>query len=497
VANTTLPPIVIPTGGNFPGAPCPDPNPDYFPLNSSAQASLGDGVASGTKIYLGGGLATLSPTSPETVENSIDIPASSTSGPVGMECVDPSGYTTVIPSAISYGVVPVASSSSLLPTSGSPTIDLFGFGILDSAAGSDPAVTIGGNAASVVGTNADLEFGSAASLQGAAVKAPSGASGRSASIAVSNANGSGTLSNAVTYIPSTTIVPASGILQLLFDTHRNLLYAMKAHEVDVLKPGTLQWQTPLQLPSSVTALSFGDMALSPDGTKMVIAAASQNVVVLDPDDPAQAVVVSNPSGFKDGTSGTIAITQSNTALISGPVAALLDLSSLNISPVSAVTEESYLIKASADGSHIYAIVCSLYSATFATQCGGLFEVPWTDLAVSPDGSQFAAIEAPPFAQGDFIAFYDSALHYLNTNVYPDLSPPTDIGVLGAAYSPQGKVLVLALGNSIEFWDTYQGTLRARLMTPEELQVIVYPETWLPVVALDSAGQTIYAVSAPD
>jgi hypothetical protein len=55
--------------------------------------------------------------------------------------------------------------------------------------------------------------------------------------------------------------------------------------------------------------------------------------------------------------------------------------------------------------------------------------------------------------------------------------------------------VLALGNSIEFWDTSHGTLRARLMTPEELQVIVYPETWLPVMALDSAGQTIYAVSA--
>ena len=33
------------------------------------------------------------------------------------------------------------------------------------------------------------------------------------------------------------------------------------------------------------------------------------------------------------------------------------------------------------------------------------------------------------------------------------------------------------------------------MTPEELQVIVYPETWIPVMALDSVGQTIYAVSA--
>jgi hypothetical protein len=491
VANTTLPPIVVPAGGNIPGTSCPSPNPDYFPLNSSVQASLG-GVAAGTTVYLGGYLATLSAGSSGGNEGLIDIPASSISGPVDMECIDPSGYTTAIPSAISYGVQVTASSANLLPAIGTPTIDLYGYGILDATFNSNPTVTVGGSTAQVVSTNSNLYLGS---LQGAVVKMSQGTPGAQASITVTSANGTGTLANAVTYIPSTTIVPASGILQLLFDTHRNLLYAMKAHEVDVLNSATPEWQTPLQLPSSVTALNFGDMALSPDGTKMVIATTSQEVVVLNPDEPAHAAIVPNPSGFKDGTSGTVAITESNTALISGSTAALLDLSSLNIAPESQVTEESYLIKASADGSHIYTILCSLYSSAFATQCGGLLEVSWTDLAVSPDGSQFAAIVAPPYASGDIVVFYDSTLHDSNTNVYPDFSPPTDAGVVGATYSPQGKVLVLALGNSIEFWDTSHGTLRARLMTPEELQVIVYPETWLPVMALDSAGQTIYAVSA--
>jgi WD40 repeat protein len=71
----------------------------------------------------------------------------------------------------------------------------------------------------------------------------------------------------------------------------------------------------------------------------------------------------------------------------------------------------------------------------------------------------------------------------------------DTGVLGAAFSPGGKVLVVALGDSIEFWDAAKGTLRGRLMTPEELHVLVYPEGPVaPVLALDSTGQTIYVLS---
>lgn len=290
-------------------------------------------------------------------------------------------------------------------------------------------------------------------------------------------------------------------MQLLFDTHRNLLYAMKAHEIDVFNPSSLQWQSPLQLPSSPTALSFGYMALSPDGTKMVIATASQQVVVFDPEEPAQAAVVTNPFGLTGGSSVNVAITQSNTALISGTQYALLDLASLSFTPESQVPVSSSLVKASADGSHLYEItsgienVCAIDPSSSVPQCGGLLEVPWTDLAVSADGSQFAAVVTAPGSLGGIVVFYDSTLHDSNTNEYPDLSPPTDGGVIGATYSPKGNVLVLALGNSIEFWNTAQGILVARLMTPEELPAFAYPDTFQPLMALDSAGQTIYAVSA--
>jgi WD40 repeat protein len=98
--------------------------------------------------------------------------------------------------------------------------------------------------------------------------------------------------------------------------------------------------------------------------------------------------------------------------------------------------------------------------------------------------------------GDIAGFFDSSLHYLNTNAYPEFSPPDDTGVLGVMFSPMGKVLVVPLGDSIELWDAAQGTLRARLMTPEKLHVLVYPEGPVaPMLALDATGQAIYAISS--
>jgi len=41
--------------------------------------------------------------------------------------------------------------------------------------------------------------------------------------------------------------------------------------------------------------------------------------------------------------------------------------------------------------------------------------------------------------------------------------------MGATFSPAGKVLLVPLGDSIEFWNAAQGALLGRLMTPEELQ----------------------------
>lgn len=496
VTDTTVPPIPVAAAANFPGPPCPSPTPSFFPLNSSSQVSFAgaQGVASGTEVYLGGYVATV-PSS--GVEYSIDIPASSIAGPAGLECIDPSGYATAVPAAISYGVQVTASSANLLPATGTPTVDLFGYGILDSTFNSNPAVTVGGGAAQVLSTNSNLYPGS---LQDVAIKVPQGTPGAEASISVTNANGTGTLANTVTYLPETTIVPATGLLQLLYDTHRSVLYALKPHEIDVLDPTTLNWETPLQLPNTASSLTFANMALSPDGTKMVLAASDQHLVILDPNNPTQATVYTCAVSAVFQTI-SISITQSNVAVLTGPCGMALDLSTLTVKHGSF---GSSLFRASADGSHIYGAdvvssggtVTSIDGSTLATQSETFGYEFWSDVAVSPDGSHFAVVLAPPYADGDLIAFFDSGLHYSYTNEYPPFSPPTSTGVVGVSYSPQGKVVAVPLGDSVELWDAAQGTLRSRLMTPEELSVLVYPETSAAgKIAFDSTGQYLYAVSA--
>jgi WD40 repeat protein len=287
------------------------------------------------------------------------------------------------------------------------------------------------------------------------------------------------------------------LLQLLYDNHRSLLYALKATEVDVLNPVTLQWQTPIVLPQPATPVSYATMALSPDGSWLVVGSPDSHIAVLDPDQPAEAQLLTS----KLITSlYSLTITEFDKVILSGSEAVELDLSSLKFTTLDSVA--GGIIKSSSDGTHVYGVngaeAYSVDPSTYAVQSIGfdLYTNGFTDIAVLPDGSQFAAIYGPPFEAGDVTAFYNSSAQYINANVYPDFSPPDDTSVIGAAFSPAGKVLVVPLGDSIEFWSTAQGTLVSRLMTPEELQVWAYPEVAVsPLLALDSAGQTIYVVSS--
>ena len=494
---TTEPPIAVAVDGATPGLDCPALELTYFPLDSPSQVMFygAQFISSGAEVYLGGRVATV----PATVEETnVDIPASPVAGPVGMECIDPGGSTSVLPEAISYGVQVAASSANLLPTIGRPTIGLFGYGILDSTFNSRPSITVGGTVAQVLSTNADAGGGD--SLQGAAIQVPQGTPAAAVSITVSSANGTGTLANAVSYLPETTIVPATGLLQLRYDQRRSLLYALKAGEVDVLDPTTLQWKAPLALPGATSSLALTDMELSPDGTKMVLATSDNHLVIVDPDDPGQAIVYGCPSYFSFVVI-SIAITQNNVAIVTGPCNLALDLTNLTVKH-GRFAESLY--RASADGSHVYGVdigssggtVRAVDASTFATQSEGFGDEFWADVAVSPKGDQFAAIFVAPSGTGDILAFFDPELHYSYENVGPLLSPPTATGAIGSLYSPQGKVVAVALGDSVEFWDAGKGTLRARLMTPEELNVLVYPEiSSAGQIAFDSTGQYLYAVSA--
>jgi hypothetical protein len=472
--------------GNFPMPNCSIPA-STLPLNSTAQVQLSTSEAN-VSVYVGGQPAPLL-----SGGTAISIPASSIPGGADIECIGSDGSTAVVSDGVSYGVDPIATSANLLPPVGNPSVFVFGFGFTMGSSG-PPAITVAGQPAAVAASGTD-NFGV---LQFATINVPQGTPGESADIVVSSSLGSGTLTRAATYYPSPTIVGASGLLEVLFDSHRNVLYGLKAGEVDVLNPNTLQWQTTLPLPQSGNATSYDVMALSPDGSRLVIASADGHVVVMNPDQPAQASLLS----LSGNLTGPLAITKFNKVIFAGIQAVELDLATLALTPLSMNTGQ--LIRSSADGSHLYGAdlndssgaVYSIDPSTHTVQTERFGQLFWTDLAVSTDGSQFAAVDAPPFAKGDAVGFFNSALQLLNTNAYPDFSPPDDTGVLGATFSPGGKVLVVALGDSIEFWDSEHGTLRARLMTPERLHVLVYPEGPVaPALALDSTGQTIYAISA--
>ena len=349
---------------------------------------------------------------------------------------------------------------------------------------------------------ANLQQTEAGTFQGEGMQIPNGNPGVNPVITVSSSVGSGSLSSAASYYASPNIVPATGLLQLLYYARRTLLCALKGTEVDVLNPATLQWKSPISFPSAATG-SYDTMALTPDGSKLVIAGftASNNpqAIVLDPDGKSSPAVVTYSEA--SSITGSIVITASNKVIFAGFPAIALDLSSLTFTPLNVNT--GALLRSTPDGTHIYGADLNVSSGSVYSLDPDALTVKqesfafmfWADLAVSPNGSQFAPVDIVPSGAGDLVGFFDSGLHYLNTNIYPEISPPDDAGAIGTTYSPAGDVLVVPLGDSIEFWDAARGTLRARLMTPEELKVIVYPEgAAAPILALDPTGQTVYAIS---
>ena len=495
LVDLTQSPVANPASSTLSGPACPALNVT-LPLNTSEQIQL-NGTMTGVSVYIGGQPAPL-----VDGGTAVSIPASAVAGPVDMECIDSSGDTTVIATGVSYGVTPVGFSATLLPPASTPEGYLFGYGFSSGQSQSNiPSVSFGGQPATNMTPLGDIGIGT---LQGEAFLVPKGSPGEVTSITVSDAVGMGTLASAATYYATPTILPASGILQLTFDAHRNVLYALKANEVDVLNATSLTWESPLMFPTGANGV-YSAMALTPDGSKLVVAGVTgttPQLLVLDPAGVSSGVVLTYGS-YNGSWSGSIATTNQDTVILPGTPTLMADLSTLVFSQA-AVGVSGQVVRSSADGSILYSAdlnssgggVYSFVPSTDAVQAATFGELFWTDLAVSADGSEIAAVNAPPDAAGDTIGFFNSSLQYVNANVYPDFSPADDTGVLGATFSPGGKVVVVALGDSIEFWDAAQGTLRGRLMTPEELHVMAYPEGAVaPMMALDGAGQTIYAVSA--
>jgi hypothetical protein len=471
------------------------PTPSGIPLNQTASVTLtitNYTLPTGTSVTIGGQLAPLQSTNPMVVQ----VPASSVAGPVNLVLTQPDGESLIEPQFFSYGVDVLAATSTLIPPIGSPIIGLFGFGMLNGPS-TAPAVSVGPQNIANVSVIVDPDPNNM--LQELSFHLPSGSLG-SPDIVVTGNNGSGTLAGTLTYIPSAKIIPASGLLQLLYDPHRNLLYALQSTEVQVFNPVTLQWQAPLK-PGANGGMGYVSLAITPDGTQLLaLDAKASALTVFNPDNPSQSITTPLSISLPGFALQSVAATSTGKAFIAGPplefdlatnTYTLLQNDSIAaVSKLVATPGGSYMVGVNELSTAGTIATWDSGNDSFATQ--GFFGIIWTDVAISPDGSFVAALAGNVSEAGVAAAFFDENLHYINATVYPDLAPPDQPFSTGAIFSASGQTLLTPLADSIDFFNTHTATLQGRLLMPESLPV---GDASAGTIALDPNQETIYAISS--
>jgi hypothetical protein len=463
--------------------------PSAAPLNVALPVSFTSiNVPPGISITVGGAPVTIQSFDP--VVKAL-IPPSAGAGPADIIFTFPDGEVFLKPLSFSYGLTLETPTATLVPTTGNPTIGVVGFGFNDPLS-QLPTISIGGQPA----TNIVANPNTSGILQELFFTVPSAGAGP-ADITVSGTKGSAARTSALTYV-STSIVPATGLLQLLYDSHRNLVYALTSTQVDVFNPTTGLFQSPL-VPSTAAGLNYVAMALTPDGSKLLMVdTTNSTLTIFNPDNPTSNTVTALP----DPPSG-VAVTSTGKAFMGSSLGSIeFDLATLTPTFQEGVPSFGPMkFVATPDGTHLVAAmlfntsgtVAAWNSSTDTFVSQGFIDGLWTDIAISNDGSQFAAIAGEGFDPGTFVGFFDEQVHFLNATVYPDLAPPDSLQAEGGIFSPGGTVLLQPVFDAIELFDTKTGKLRARLMTPEPLVKLTFPILSVGV-AVNPTGQTICAIS---
>ncbi len=481
------------------------PEPSSIPLSQSAAITFTTSeIPLGTSVTFGGQLA---PVESDNTNNSpviVQAPASSVAGPVNLVFTQPDGEAMLEPQRFTYGAEVAAATSTLVPPIGNPILALYGFGILNgpSTPPKVPMVSVGGQPVTNMAVNVYADI-----PQELFLELPNGTPGP-ADIVVTSNTGTSTLKGGITYIPFAAVVPASGLLQLIYDTHRNLLYALQSTQIQVFDPVSLKWTNTLR-PGGSAGMGYVAMAITPDGSELLVLDSQANTLtVFNPDDPSQSTSTALPS--VNPAIQNIATTSTGRAFVGGPHPPLefnIATHTFKMLSTTATIELSQFV-ATGDGTHMAAVsnislgtvaVWQRSNDTFTTQ-GFQTSCPagclvWTDVAISPDGNIIAPLVGNQGLAGSGVAFFDEQLHFTNRNVYPDLAPPDQPAAQGAIFSSSGLTLLTPLVDSIDFFNTQTGTLRGRLLMPSLLPMLPGGGSTPGVIALDPNQQTIYAISA--
>jgi len=271
----------------------------YFGGQSAGSASVAGGF--------------ISATSPPGLPGPADIYAFSSDG--GMQ---------LVPEGFSYGPTNLQTAPNISTAEGGGTGVIVGYGFLPTSATSIPPdlqVSVAGTPATITGVATDV-YGLLSPpfpLEAALYTIPPGVAGSAADVTVSNNSGSITVAGALKYLPATKqfAAPGASLAQGIYDSHRDLYYFTDTTQVRVFSLPQQQWLNPISIPAPPGATQrLWGLALSPDGTKLVIADAQAGVIyLLNPNNPSLVttfaiplelgVAVVNPCGVAVSNSGMV------------------------------------------------------------------------------------------------------------------------------------------------------------------------------------------------
>lgn len=441
----------------------------------------------------------------------VSAPPASQPGPVNLKLLQPDGVQIFDPLAFSYGPAPLFLSGDTGSPAGGATADIIAIGVP-----ADPSViqvSVGGASASVVSAN---KFSSAFPAVDIRVELPAGTSG-AADVTVTTTAGSTTLPKAFQFVQSVKDYPSTdSFLAVLYDHFRNQLYLSAGDHVDVFSLASNQFIAPFALPSAGGMKQFAGMALTPDGSKLIVAnLLDGSVDIENPDQPSSATAVAIAPAFSgiDGPPCTIgpsyvATTSTGKAFIvyggvpqvncgpGGPVY-LLNLSTKAVSQVPLTScnlqSESY-VSSSRDGSKV------VFGGSISAGGGWCFYDSGSNTyrfaRFNQTSGAAAAGDGNVFAAGFGIT--DDQGNLLNTIALPDPFYPVQIpsapqGNGNLAHNLEkmndsGSLLYVPFQNSVDILDVAHGILSRRVTLSEQIPQII------DALAIDTTGQTIYAIT---
>ena len=486
--------------------------PDNGPVNASTSVQIStQSYTSQPDIWFGNKRA-----SSESLNGSGQAggtaPPAQTAGPVNIKLFPAQGsYTHVMPQAFTYGTIITSVRNSICSASGGCSADIFGFGLFGSDT-SQTTVTIGGNPAPIQSTNYfNVTEPYPYPLQFVTVTVPKGTAGR-ADVVVKTGVGQATLQGGFLYASSLQSYPSSQTYNaLLFDEKRQVLYASTNSQIARFSLNSSSFLSPITPPSLTGQNLFEGMALTPDGSQLLIANKQDlSVAIVDPDNPTNSTAVAVPaSGPNPAGPVYVAATSTGNVLISiggfvepwvGPMFEL-DLATSQVQPLTfpdVSTLDAPIISPTSDGSEVLIRCCGIFHSSTgmlsplyqnyagsglgtAAGDGNVFGVG--EGFIAPDGTSITAASIPDELGG--FQSWQAASATLNDSGSLEFAPGETM-----VFGPPGLFIL----------DTHHGDVLRNFVLKSPInsstETIAVDSTAQHVFMADSQGLTVLTLSAP-